>query len=161
MTDIISVNGKQGQTVKRETSLAQLDSSNAQKAVRDAEANLESSQISLDKLNQPADALSILQAQNSLTQAQETKRQAQDDMGKGYADDSLKWALINQGHSRTTVEKAMETISEREAVEKENYAAIYGIPNFHLPAHYDLIVDTSFMSVKDVVGAIMSFVKQK
>jgi len=27
---------------------------------------------------------------------------------KGYADDSLKWALVNQGHSRTSVDKAIE-----------------------------------------------------
>ena len=29
-------------------------------------------------------------------------------LAKGYDDDSLKWALINQGHSRASVEKAIE-----------------------------------------------------
>ena len=42
---------------------------------------------------------------------------------KGYADDSLKWALINQGHSRSSVEKAIEVARqelsrERASMEK-------------------------------------------
>ncbi len=31
---------------------------------------------------------------------------------KGYTKDSLKWALINQGHSRREVEKAMQRVDE-------------------------------------------------
>ena len=59
-----------------------------------------------------------------------------------------------------TVEKAMETISEREAVEKENYAAIYGIPNFHLPAHYDLIVDTTDKKPEEIAAKILQEYKR-
>lgn len=29
---------------------------------------------------------------------------------KGYTEDSLKWALFNQGYSRTSVEAALETV---------------------------------------------------
>jgi hypothetical protein len=29
-------------------------------------------------------------------------------LGKGYTPDSLRWALINQGYQRTSVEKALE-----------------------------------------------------
>ncbi len=41
---------------------------------------------------------------------------------KGYADDSLKWALINQGHSRSSVEKAIEIARQemtRESASRE------------------------------------------
>ncbi len=31
---------------------------------------------------------------------------------KGYTQDSLKWALINQGHSRIEVEKALHMVEE-------------------------------------------------
>ncbi len=31
---------------------------------------------------------------------------------KGYTKESLKWALINQGHSRLEVEKAMKRVDE-------------------------------------------------
>jgi len=42
---------------------------------------------------------------------------------KGYKEDSLKWALINQGNSRASVEKAIEIarqelIRERASMEK-------------------------------------------
>mgnify|MGYP001575609665 CR=1 FL=1 len=31
---------------------------------------------------------------------------------KGYTPDSLKWALINQGYQRTSVEKAIELVNQ-------------------------------------------------
>ena len=33
-------------------------------------------------------------------------------ISKGYPIDSLKWALINQGYSRTSVEKAIEQVHQ-------------------------------------------------
>lgn len=36
---------------------------------------------------------------------------------KGYTEDSLKWALIRQGYSRTAVEKAMEQVHRELASE--------------------------------------------
>jgi hypothetical protein len=32
---------------------------------------------------------------------------------KGYTKESLKWALVNQGHSRLEVEKAMKRVDEK------------------------------------------------
>ncbi len=48
--DVVYVGVKNGQEVKAGTLIAQLDAQDAQKAVRDAEINLESAQLSLDKL---------------------------------------------------------------------------------------------------------------
>jgi len=36
---------------------------------------------------------------------------------KGYTKDSLKWALVNQGHSKTEVEKALKKVDEELASE--------------------------------------------
>lgn len=100
--NITSVYVKAGQEVKSGTVLAQIDSGEAWKSVRDAEINLESAKLSLEKLTQPADKLSLLQAENSLAQAkdslvklkitQETeyekakqsKQSAEDDLDKAY-----------------------------------------------------------------------------
>jgi HlyD family secretion protein len=84
--DIVYVGVKNGQEVKAGALIAQLDTTDAQKAVRDAEANLESAKLSLEKLKQPADTLSILQAENSLAQAKESKQEAEDDLTKAYDD---------------------------------------------------------------------------
>lgn len=73
-----------GQNIKAGTLLVQLDSSDARKSVRDAEANLESAQLSFKKLQQPVDRLSLLQAENSLVQAQENKQNTQDDLVRAY-----------------------------------------------------------------------------
>lgn len=84
--DVLSVNVQVGQEVKSGKIIAQLDSTSAQKSVRDAEASLESAKLSLEKLQEPADALSILQAENSLAQAQQTKTQAEENLKKAYQD---------------------------------------------------------------------------
>lgn len=102
--DIVAVGVKNGQEVKTGDLIAQLDARDALKSVRDAEANLESAKLSLEKLRQPADNLSILQAENSLTtardnltklklsqeisyqQALENKKKAEDNLKKAYED---------------------------------------------------------------------------
>ncbi len=50
--DVVYIGVKEGQEVPAWTLLVQLDSQNAQKAVRDAQINLNSAKLSLDKLNQ-------------------------------------------------------------------------------------------------------------
>lgn len=77
--DVLYVNVINGQEVKAGTLIAQLDARDAEKAVRDAEVNLESANISLQKLKQPADALSTIQTENALSQAT-------GDLGKAYDD---------------------------------------------------------------------------
>jgi HlyD family secretion protein len=101
---IIKVAAKQGQQVKTGDVLVQLDAGDAQDSVRDAQANLDSAKLSLEKLKQPADSLSILQAQNALASAktsydklvlsqqndykksQDTEQTALDNIVKGYED---------------------------------------------------------------------------
>lgn len=75
-----------GQQVKEGDLLFQIDSTDALKAVRDAQANLQASQISLEKLKEPATQLSLIQAQNSLIQAQQSQQTAQDALTKSYDD---------------------------------------------------------------------------
>lgn len=69
---VISVGVQPGQYVKTGTLIAQIDATDAVKSVRDAKANLESAQISFEKLNQPASALTLTQAQNALSNAQDS-----------------------------------------------------------------------------------------
>lgn len=69
--EILSVNVIPGQKVFTGQLIAVIDPASAQKAVRDAQANLESAKISLEKLQKPASALTLTQAQNALTNAQD------------------------------------------------------------------------------------------
>ncbi|MCL5435463.1 MAG: efflux RND transporter periplasmic adaptor subunit [Patescibacteria group bacterium] len=75
-----------GQAVKSGQVLAQLDSTDAQKAVRDASNSLETAQLALEKLQAPADKLSLLQAQNSLASANVALTSAQTALQKSYDD---------------------------------------------------------------------------
>ncbi len=84
--DVVSVLAAAGAEVKAGTLLGQLDASAAQKNIRDAEAGLVSARLSLEKLKQPADKLSLLQSENSLLQARESKQQTLNDLTKAYDD---------------------------------------------------------------------------
>ena len=67
---ILEIDVANGQHVAEGDVLAVLDSADAAKSVRDARLSLASAELSLQKLEQSADALSILQAQNALAQAE-------------------------------------------------------------------------------------------
>ncbi|MFH0890806.1 MAG: HlyD family efflux transporter periplasmic adaptor subunit [Candidatus Liptonbacteria bacterium] len=84
--EVVLVAVKQGDSVRTGQLLAKLDASVAEKSVRDAEANLESAKLSLQKLIQPADALSIMQAENNLISANQSKQKASDDLVAAYDD---------------------------------------------------------------------------
>lgn len=74
--------------VKTGVLLVQLDTRDAEKAVRDAKVNLDSANLALEKLEQPADDLSLLQAEHALSQAHDAKGNAED-MIKKAEDDGL------------------------------------------------------------------------
>ena len=78
---ITYVGVKAGQKVAAGTLIARLDTTQAQKSVRDAEANLASAKLSMQKQQEPASAVSILSAKNALTQANQ-------DLAKAYSDGS-------------------------------------------------------------------------
>ncbi|MFA5021818.1 MAG: efflux RND transporter periplasmic adaptor subunit [Patescibacteria group bacterium] len=84
--NIIKLGVTEGQDIKAGASIAQIDATEALKSVRDAQVNLESAQLSLKKLQQPTDSLSLTQAQNSLDSAKESKINAQADLEKAYDD---------------------------------------------------------------------------
>jgi len=84
--EVLSVSVKAGQEVKKGTILARIDATDALKAVRDAEINLQNAQLSLQKLQKPADALSMLQSENALTNAFQSKEKAESDLQKTYDD---------------------------------------------------------------------------
>ena len=66
---ITRISVQEGQDVAENTLLVQLDTNSALRAVRDAEASLKSAKLSLQKLQTPADTLSLLQAENAVVQA--------------------------------------------------------------------------------------------
>lgn len=84
--DLISLPIVAGQKVKTGQLLAQINAKEALKSVRDAQMNYDSAKLSLDKITQPTDALTILQAENSLAQAQQNLQQSQSDLVKAYDD---------------------------------------------------------------------------
>ena len=86
--DVLFVGVTGGREVKRGTVVAQLDARDMQKAVRDAEVNVQTSELSLEKLKQPADALSLMQAENALLKSKESKQSAEEALLKAY-DDAL------------------------------------------------------------------------
>lgn len=84
--NVVYVGAVQGKTVKKGALLFKLDDTAARKSVRDAEISLQSAQLSLQKLQQPADTLTLLQAQHNLDSANESQTQARNSLSKAYDD---------------------------------------------------------------------------
>jgi len=77
--EVLYVGVKNGDAVRSGTLIAQIDSTDAQKAVRDAETNLETARLSYEKIVEPATSLEMLQAENALSQAQTSLAKSYDD----------------------------------------------------------------------------------
>jgi len=77
---------KEGDFVKKDNLIVKLDDREAQKLVRNAEINLESAKLSLEKLKQPVDNYTLVQAENALLAAQQAKQKAEDELKKSYED---------------------------------------------------------------------------
>ena len=84
--DVVYVGVNDGQVIKQGTLIAQFDARDAQKAVRDAEANLESAKLALEKITKPADTLSLIQSENTLARAKENKIGAESTLNQSYED---------------------------------------------------------------------------
>lgn len=78
--ELLYVGVKNGQSVKAGDLLFQIDSSDAQKAVRTAQTDLETAKLNLANLTSPPDELTLLQSENSLTNAQNNLEQAQNNL---------------------------------------------------------------------------------
>jgi HlyD family secretion protein len=77
--DVLYVGIKNGDYIRRGTLIAQIDSTDAQKAVRDAQTNLETTKLSYEKVVEPATNLEIMQAENALEQAKTNLEKSYDD----------------------------------------------------------------------------------
>ena len=84
--DVVYLGVVQGQEVRKSALLASLDTTDAMRAVRDAKTSLETAKLELDKLLEPTDALTLLQAENALTTAEDSKQSAEDSLKKSYDD---------------------------------------------------------------------------
>jgi RND family efflux transporter MFP subunit len=83
---VVAVNVKEGQNVVQGQLLIALDSRSAQRTVDDARTALETAKLNLEKIQEPVDALTLLQSQNALITAQNQLAQAQADLTKAYDD---------------------------------------------------------------------------
>lgn len=84
--DLIKINVASGQEVKEGDVIAQIDDSDAQKAVRDAQVSLETSKLDLAKLVEPADAFTIMQSENDITNARNDLEKLKSTQATGYQD---------------------------------------------------------------------------
>lgn len=84
--DLLSVNVKNGDTVKSGDVLFKIDNTEGLKTLKSAQLALESAQLKLEQLKEPADELTLFQAENSLVQAQQTKTTAENNLAKSYDD---------------------------------------------------------------------------
>lgn len=82
--DVTKIGVSAGQAVKTGDILVQLDSTDAQKAVRDAQAGLDSANLSLEKMKQD-NSLLILQSQDAVTAAEQSLQDGKDNLNKDYA----------------------------------------------------------------------------
>lgn len=83
---IISLPAKEGSAVVRGQVIARLDATVAQKTLRDAEVNLSSAKLALQKIQKAADPLTLTQSQNALDRARISKQNAEDNLIKTYDD---------------------------------------------------------------------------
>jgi len=67
--EVIRVDVENGQKVKADALIVQLDTREAQKSVRDAEISLKSAKLALEKIKESEDTLSIIKAENALKKA--------------------------------------------------------------------------------------------
>ncbi|MBI3632363.1 MAG: efflux RND transporter periplasmic adaptor subunit [Candidatus Vogelbacteria bacterium] len=84
--DVTYVGVTNGQNVYQGQLIVRLDSTDAEKSVRDSKAGLDGANLSLQKIKEPADTLSILQAENAITSAKQTQSQFLNDAAKTYDD---------------------------------------------------------------------------
>lgn len=101
--EITAVYAKLGQEVGAGAILAAIDARDAERAVRDAETALETAKLESEKLLQPADAYSLMQAENSLIQAKDNLAKLKITQARDY-----QTALDSKQKAEDNVKKAYE-----------------------------------------------------
>ncbi|MEK7077074.1 MAG: hypothetical protein AAB967_02485, partial [Patescibacteria group bacterium] len=84
--DALLLGAKQSEYMRQGTLIARLDPEDGEKAVRDAETNLETARLSLEQFIAPPDELSLLQAEHAVLQAEESKKDAEEQIEKSRED---------------------------------------------------------------------------
>jgi len=124
--DVVNVKIHNGQEVKSGDLLVQINSTDAQKELRDAQTALETAKLDLAELLNPPDELTLMQTENALTGAQDTLTKlkftqtsdyqdaqkaietAEDNLDKGYEDAFN--AVVNAFLDLPTVMTGLDTI---------------------------------------------------
>lgn len=100
---IVSVDVKDGDKISAGTVIAEIDSVDAQRAVRDAKLNLESAKIVLDKILKPAENLTVSQAQDAVSKAQRDLDQAKKDRDQqGLTNTQAQTTAYNNGYNQVS-----------------------------------------------------------
>lgn len=110
---------KNGQEVQESDVIAVLDSADAHKAVRDAQLNLESAQLSYEDLSASADVLSVLQAQNALAQAERTLT----DLQNGATDKEIQDAQNAIASAERSLDQANRNLEETQTTAAQDLIA--------------------------------------
>jgi len=145
--DVVYVNVKKGEEVKAGTLLVQLDNSDAQKAVRDAQTALETAKLELEELLQPADAYSLMQAENALIQAKDNLTKLKFTQESNYQD-----ALDAKQKAEDNLEKAYEDGFNDVA------NTFLDLPNI-MSGLYDILFSSSFSSTQQNIDYYADAVK--
>lgn len=121
--DVVRVGVVNGQEVSQGALVIQLDATSAQKAVRDAEVNLASTKLSLEKVRQAADTLSVIQAENALAQSSASLEKSYDDGFNSVSNAFLDLPGIMTGMQDvlygTTVNRSQDNLSAYADMVKE------------------------------------------
>ncbi len=126
--DILKLMIVDGQPVKSGQVLAYLNAVEAQKSVRDAEVNLQSAKLALEKLKKPSEVLTITQAQNALAQAEQSKQKAADAVTKAYEDTSN--AVANAFLDLPTIMAGLDDVLHGTAIAKSEPTVLTSSQNF-------------------------------
>lgn len=110
--DIVYVGVANGQQVPAGTLVAQLDATDAQKAVRDTQVSLDSTKLSLEKILRPADTLSLIQTENALAQASSSLLKAYDDGFNSVSNAFLDLPAIMAGTEDIVHGTALDRVQE-------------------------------------------------
>lgn len=133
--DVVFVGVKKGEAVKTGTLLVQIDTKDAVRAVRDAQTNLETAQLSLEKTRKGASAASLMQAEHAVLSAQETLNDL-----RAPADAS---SLLSAQNAVTSAQESIVK-AERDAVvsHEDAYSAV-------IDGHRDL--SSAMQGLRDVL----------
>ncbi|MBI2482948.1 efflux RND transporter periplasmic adaptor subunit [Candidatus Uhrbacteria bacterium] len=117
---------REGQLVRAGQPLLTLDTRDLTKTIRDAETNLESARLALEKIKRPPDAVTLLDAEHARDEAQEAETRTASDLQKAYVDafTAIANAFLDLPAIMTGLQDTL-------------YSNAAGSPQWHLDAYTD------------------------